>query len=168
MLWIRGAIFTVLAPGLIGIGVPYWIDPQRQLRGGLWQLGWVVLAAGILVYLLCLARFLAAGGTPAIFFTRPLRALIGEEPASVIRNGLYARSRNPMYLGVLLAVAGQALLFASRPIATYAALLALGFHLIVVLIEEPHLRTKGGETYEEYVRTVPRWLRASPKGLRHP
>lgn len=158
MLWIRGAIFTVLAPGLVGIGVPYWIDPQRELRGGLWQLGWLPVAAGALVYLLCLARFLAAGGTPAIFFTRPLRALIGEEPDAVIRGGLYARSRNPMYLGVLLLVAGQALIFASRPIATYAALLALGFHLVVVLIEEPHLRTKGGETYEAYTRRVPRWL----------
>jgi protein-S-isoprenylcysteine O-methyltransferase Ste14 len=158
MLWVRGAIFTVLAPGLVGIGVPSWIDPARRLREGAWQLGWLPAAAGGVIYLLCLARFLAAGGTPAIFFTRPLRALIGEEPDAVIRGGLYARSRNPMYLGVLLIVAGQAVLFASRPIAAYAALLALGFHLIVVLVEEPHLRRKGGEAYEAYARRVPRWL----------
>ena len=83
-----------------------------------------------------------------------------------MRAGLYARSRNPMYLGVLLMVAGQALLFASAPIAVYAALLAVGFHLIVVLVEEPHLRSKSGEAYEEYLLNVPRWF-ASPKRLRH-
>lgn len=158
MPWMRAALFAVLAPGLVAIGVPHWIDPGRQLRSGPWDAGWVVAAAGAVVYALCLLRFLAAGGTPAIFFTRPLRLLIGEEPRRVIQSGLYARSRNPMYLSVLLVVAGQVIVFASGAIAVYAALLAVGFHLIVVLIEEPHLREERGAAYEEYVRKVPRWF----------
>jgi protein-S-isoprenylcysteine O-methyltransferase Ste14 len=31
-------------------------------------------------------------------------------------------------------------------------------HLFVVLYEEPTLRRQYGESYEEYVRTVPRWV----------
>ena len=158
MLWIRAALFTVLAPGLVAAGGPYWLDPARRLAGRPWNAGWVLVAAGAVVYALCLLRFLAAGGTPAIFFTRPLRFLIGEEPRRVIQSGLYARSRNPMYLSVLLMVAGQAIVFASRPIALYAALLAVGFHAIVVLIEEPHLRAERGAAYEEYARRAPRWF----------
>src|SRR5688572_1352249 len=150
MLWIRGLVFTILVPAVIAGAVPYWIDPNRTLQDGWWRLGWPILGAGAAIYAVCLLRFLAAGGTPAIFFTRPLRFLIGEEPDSLVRSGIYAHSRNPMYVGVILAAAGQAIVFASRPLAIYTAMLAAAFHLVVVLIEEPHLRTGRGEAYEEY------------------
>lgn len=158
MLWIRAFIFTLLAPVLVGVGVPYWIEPDRALRGGVWSLGWILIACGAALYLHSLRRFLAAGGTPAIFFARHLRALIGEEPRALVQSGLYRRSRNPMYLGVTALAAGQAVLFASQTIALYAGLLAVFFHFIVTTVEEPHLRTEHGARYEEYARQVPRWL----------
>lgn len=158
MLWVRGVIFTLVAPVLVAGAVPSWIAPERHVRGGAWGLGWLLIGLGAVLYLHCLRRFLAAGGTPAIFFTRPLRAFLGEEPASLVRSGLYRRSRNPMYLGVVLAVAGQAIVFASGAIALYGATLLALFHLVVVSIEEPHLRRERGSEYEDYVRTVPRWL----------
>ena len=71
---------------------------------------------------------------------------------------LYSMSRNPMYVGVVLAVVGQAIVFASRAIAVYGAFLWLLFHLVVVALEEPHLRARYGEPYEAYCRRVPRWL----------
>jgi protein-S-isoprenylcysteine O-methyltransferase Ste14 len=40
----------------------------------------------------------------------------------------------------------------------YAAAVALGFHLFVILYEEPELRRKFGASYEEYCKTVPRWF----------
>ena len=158
MLWVRGVIFTLVAPVLVAVAVPSWIAPERHVRGGAWSFGWLLIGLGAVLYLHCLRRFLAAGGTPAIFFTRPLRAFLGEEPASLVRSGLYGRSRNPMYLGVVLAVAGQAIVFASGAIAGYAGLLTLFFHAIVTLVEEPHLRAEHGEGYEDYARRVPRWL----------
>ena len=45
-----------------------------------------------------------------------------------------------MYIGVVLSVFGQAIVFASRDIAVYGALLWLTFHIVVVALEEPHLR----------------------------
>jgi protein-S-isoprenylcysteine O-methyltransferase Ste14 len=158
MLWARGLIFTLLVPVVVAGVVPAAIDEHRQVAGGLWHLGWMIVGLGATIYGLCLARFVASGGTPAVFFTRPLRALIGEEPPWLVKRGLYRLSRNPMYVGVLLAVVGQAIVFASVSIAWYAAALALMFHLVVILIEEPHLRGEHGHEYDAYCDRVPRWL----------
>ena len=80
MLWIRGLIFTALVPLVIGAWIPSIVDPFRRIQHGAWDTGWALVAAGAAMYLVCLVRFLASGGTPAIFFTRAIRALIGEEP----------------------------------------------------------------------------------------
>jgi protein-S-isoprenylcysteine O-methyltransferase Ste14 len=158
MLWLRGLIFTVLVPGVVAFFVPLALDSSTRLQGGIWQVGWLLVAAGMLIYAFCLVRFLVAGGTPAIFFARHLRLLIGEEPSGLVSGGLYGLSRNPMYLGVLLAVFGQAVLFASALIAAYACAVLIFFQLIVVFVEEPHLRATLGSSYENYCRAVPRWL----------
>ena len=158
LLWTRGVVFTVLVPGVIGVWVPALVDPRRHTQRGLWDAGWLLVAAGATIYGLCLSRFLASGGTPAIFFTRALRALIGEEPQQLVQGWLYHVTRNPMYVGVLLVVFGQAIVFASVNTAVYGVTLWVFFHLTVVLLEEPHLRAQFGPSYDDYCRRVPRWL----------
>ena len=158
MLWVRGLIFTVLIPAVVGFVLPSAVDPLAQRRGGMWEAGWIPIAAGTLIYLWCLLLFLAAGGTPAIHFTRPLRFLIGAPPEGLVSGGLYRFSRNPMYMGVLTAIFGQAVLFASPRIAAYGCVVLACFCSIVLLIEEPHLRATRGRAYEEYCQAVPRWL----------
>jgi len=125
---------------------------------GLWRAGWLLVGLGAIVYGWCLFVFLMSGGTPAIFFTRHLRFVLGEEPAKLVGQGLYRISRNPMYVGVLFAVFGQALVFASARLAFYGAMLWLLFHLVVVFLEEPHLRKERGASYDEYCRQAPRWV----------
>ncbi len=158
MLWIRGLVFTLLVPCIVGWLAPSWIYSGSERRGGFWDIGWVPVGIGLVVYLLCLFRFLASGGTPAIFFTRHLRFLIGQEPGNLVQDGFYRASRNPMYVGVLMVVFGQAILFASSKVALYGLALWLFFHLMVVLLEEPHLRKERGSSYDEYSKRVPRWL----------
>ena len=158
MLWLRGIIFSIVVPGTVAVLVPQWLRQGRELAGGGWQLGWLLLAVASLMYLRCLVSFLASGGTPAIFFVRPLRFFLGEEPQVLVRGGLYRFSRNPMYLSVLTAIMAQAVIYKSAGIATYAATATVTFHLVVVLIEEPHLARKRGAEYDEYRRRVPRWL----------
>src|SRR5262245_22282014 len=158
MLWIRGLIFTALGPVVIGVWVPSIVDPFRRLRHGAWDAGWALVAVGALMYVASLIRFLASGGTPAIFFTRVIGWLIGEEPPKLVQGWFYRATRNPMYVGVVSAIFGQAIVFASQPIAVHGATLWLFFHVIVVLVEEPHLRSLHGASYDEYCRRVPRWL----------
>jgi protein-S-isoprenylcysteine O-methyltransferase Ste14 len=120
-------------------------------------LGLLPIAAGALGYFTCALEFLlSGGGTPALFITRPLRFLIGEEPKILIESALYKRTRNPMYVSVVTVVLGESLVFESRALLLYALGLWLMFHLTVVFLEEPHLRQRPG--YDEYCSRVPRWL----------
>ena len=68
-----------------------------------------------------------------------------------------------MYVSVLLIIFGQALRFASLQIAEYGLVVWLGFHFVVVLLEEPHLREERGPSYDDYCRRVPRWIRFSSR-----
>ena len=158
MLWLRGLVFTLLVPFVVGVVVPWRIYRGSDFAGGGWIAGWFVLAAGAAIYMACLLSFLRSGGTPAPFFIKPLQGVIGREPPRVVRDGLYRYSRNPMYVGVVLLIFGQAILYKSQDVAIYGALTWLVFHLVVVLIEEPHLRQERGPSYDDYCRRVPRWM----------
>jgi protein-S-isoprenylcysteine O-methyltransferase Ste14 len=63
-----------------------------------------------------------------------------------------------MYLAILGAVAGQALLFGSVALLGYTLALWVAFHAFVIGYEEPRLRRTFGEEYCAFVASVPRWL----------
>jgi protein-S-isoprenylcysteine O-methyltransferase Ste14 len=81
-----------------------------------------------------------------------------DPPRRVVAVGLYRYSRNPMYVGVTLMLLGWATAFAVPGLFVYAAVVAVGFHLRVVLGEEPWLARTHGAEWDEYARRVPRWL----------
>jgi protein-S-isoprenylcysteine O-methyltransferase Ste14 len=156
----KAVAFSLLVPG----AVVWWI-PQNFIRVD-WTIrhaaGWIPVMLGATLYAWCVAQFLMRGrGTPNIFFARHLGFLIGREPLRLVHDSIYRYSRNPMYVGVLTIVFGEALLFGSWNLLLYACGLCIWFHLIVVLVEEPHLRRTRGETYLQYCRQTPRWI---PKG----
>lgn len=162
MIFVRLIIFTILIPGTVALYIPRWLAQQFPVHGGFGLLRYVgapLMLAGFLLYLGSALTFaIEGGGTPAIWFTKPLKYLIGEEPHKLVSGTLYRFSRNPMYIGVMTVVFGQALWLESSVLLIYTALLFICFHLVVVLIEEPHLRRKNGPSYEEYSRAVPRWV----------
>jgi len=144
-------IFTVVVPGSVAVLIPYrWISPGAELKMGLRGLiGALVTGLGALIYLWCAWSFAFQGlGTPA-----PV-----DPPKTLVATGLYRLVRNPMYVGVELVVAGEAILYRSWKLAGYAALVWIAFHLFVMLYEEPTLRKKFGASYAEYQKTVPRWI----------
>ena len=109
----------------------------------------MVIGAGTAIYLRCAWDFAYHGrGTPA-----PI-----DPPKILIFRGLHRFVRNPMYLGVLCVIFGQAELFRSVRILIYGVCLWLVFHLFVIVYEEPTLRKQFGASYEEYRRMVPRWI----------
>ena len=79
-------------------------------------------------------------------------------PVKIVTNGLYRFSRNPMYIGVLLVVAGWALAYSSWILAAYDLILALAFHLRVIWGEEPTLAKTFGQQWRDYLNSVPRWF----------
>jgi protein-S-isoprenylcysteine O-methyltransferase Ste14 len=146
---IKTLIFTALVPALVAAWVPLrWVARGANIWAPGAGPGASVLAAGIAIYSWCAWSFVRALGTPA-----PI-----DPPKHLVARGLYRRVRNPMYLGVLLVVVGQAMLFGSTALLGYAAFTAVCFHLVVLLYEEPSLRARFGQEYEDYLRAVPRWL----------
>jgi protein-S-isoprenylcysteine O-methyltransferase Ste14 len=81
-------------------------------------------------------------------------------PQRLVVVGPYRHVRNPMYLGFGVGWIGLWVVFgrASVLAVSLAAAAALGVALFVRLYEEPTLRNKFGEEYEEYCRNVHRWL----------
>lgn len=143
------ALFTVLVPAMVAGVIPALIAPA--LRGPLLlrAAGWVLVAIGGAAYLWCAVDFVMVGrGTPA-----PIDA-----PRVLVARGLYRYSRNPMYVAVLVVVAGQALVRGSARVALYALLLWLLFSAFVRGYEEPRLAARFGAAYELYRSRVPRWV----------
>ena len=62
-----------------------------------------------------------------------------------------------MYLAVLAAIVGQALLLWQAVLVPYAAVVALAFVLFVLGYEQPSLQRQFGAQYEAYRRAVPAW-----------
>ena len=147
-------VFTLTIPATAIVLIPYLLTGWR-LRPPLLGIeatrsvgvALIVLAAPL--FFRFLSGFVREGlGTPAPI--APTRHLVVGGPFRWVRN--------PGYVAVVSLVAGQALLFGSRAVLGYAALLAAAFHVFVVLYEEPTLRRQFGEEYEAYCREVPRWL----------
>jgi protein-S-isoprenylcysteine O-methyltransferase Ste14 len=147
----RSVLFTFVVPGTVAGWVPLLLLRGATLAdaGALRWLGVAPLVAGLVVYVWCVADFATVGrGTPA-----PI-----DPPKELVRRGLYGVTRNPMYVGVLAVLAGEAWLFASPLLALYAAFVFACFHLFVLFYEEPTLRRSFGDAYERYCAAVPRWL----------
>lgn len=146
------AIFMVALPWavhwLLGVvlPLPLWL---RIGGGGTLSIG------GLLLWMSCLDLFSRRGrGTPF-----PLDA-----PRHLVMTGPYRVVRNPIMLGELAVIWGEALFFASLAIVLYAVAATLAGHLVTIYIEEPELRERFGEQYDVYCRQVPRWLpRLSPR-----
>jgi protein-S-isoprenylcysteine O-methyltransferase Ste14 len=59
---------------------------------------------------------------------------------------------------VLFALAGELILFESRSLAIYAAVVWLLVHLFICFYEEPTLTRRYGDEYLRFKQNVPRWL----------
>jgi protein-S-isoprenylcysteine O-methyltransferase Ste14 len=143
-------------------GIVPWLLLQSSgeaanLTPSLWLIGLLPLMLGVGLYFWCAGAFTFIGkGTPA-----PIDA-----PVFLVREGPYQWVRNPMYLAVLSVIIGEAMLFHSLLLVGYALLVWVVVHLFVVFFEEPRLARQFGESYEAYLRTVPRWLpRFSPQTI---
>ena len=139
-----------IGPGpLIGLG-PWLISRWHSNDWGILRyLGAVLFLAGVPLLADSIIRFVRQGhGTPAPYAPTD----------KLVITGFYRHTRNPMYVGVLAMLFGQALFFGSVWLLIYAAAAALGCHLFVTGYEEPVLHERYGDQYEAYTGQVGRWL----------
>jgi protein-S-isoprenylcysteine O-methyltransferase Ste14 len=161
-LLLKNLLFTVLVPGTVGGWLPWWLGSRtRPDIATTWRwhhgLALPLFLIGVAIYAWCLWDFMSAGrGTPA-----PI-----DPPRRLVVRGLYRYVRNPMYVGVLSAIAGWAAWFAARDVIIYGAFVGVGFDLFVRFVEEPGLRARFGEDYTRYCAAVRRWIPGKPCSTR--
>ena len=152
-LLLRNLVFTILQPGMVAGVVPYYIleeeirlnKPERFYT----YAGIVVVFVGLAVMLRCILQF-ALEGKGTLSPVDPTKRL-------VVR-GLYRYSRNPMYVGVMLILIGEATITQSSSLWLYLTFVFIAFNLFILLHEERRLRRDFGAEYSDYCKKVRRWL----------
>ena len=150
MLLLKNLLFTLIVPGTIGVYIPLFLARGRPAaEGPILLSALALLVLGGAIYAWCVWDFAVFGrGTPA-----PINA-----PKKLVVRGLYRYTRNPIYLGVLTVLLGWTIMFQGRALLIYAFCVGIGFHIFVVLYEEPHLARQFGAEYHHYCEKVGRWL----------
>jgi protein-S-isoprenylcysteine O-methyltransferase Ste14 len=139
VLWYYVAVAIQPLDDTIGFRLPEWV-----FLLGLWVVG-----LGSILALICVSTFVHHGkGTPAPF----------DPPRKFVASGPYRAIRNPMYVGGWMILLGFGMMERSPAITLLSLVVAAGFHLFVVLIEEPGLERRFGQSYLDYKSSTPRWI----------
>jgi protein-S-isoprenylcysteine O-methyltransferase Ste14 len=139
-----GGTFGALLPYLLNDWqfhqpLPGWII--ARVAGGL------LIGLGLVPIVSSFAEFARAEGTPIP---------VASPPRLVVR-GCYRYVRNPIYVGFLVVLLGETLLFGSPGLLEYT-LVACGVAAVAVRwYEEPRLLRRFGAEYRAYQRGVPAW-----------
>jgi protein-S-isoprenylcysteine O-methyltransferase Ste14 len=112
-------------------------------------LGGIVLAAFLGTYLYCSYHLTHRGQGAYVEF---------DPPSRFVADGPYRMVRNPVAGCVLGMLLGEAIALSSTGVLALFLLAAPLAHLQVMLLEEPLLRKRFGDVYEQYCRCVPRWI----------
>ncbi len=78
--------------------------------------------------------------------------------SAIVAEGVYALTRNPMYLGMALFMAGLGLLFSSLGVLLMLPVVIGLIQTQVIAREERYLEAKFGDEYRVYKSRVRRWL----------
>jgi protein-S-isoprenylcysteine O-methyltransferase Ste14 len=147
------ALFTIFGgPAIVVVLIPWLIthfhiparEPLAQMIGAA-----ALIASGLAPLLESIVRFIDVGRGTLV----PVLP-----PEHLVVSGLYRYVRNPMYIGVLIAISGETLLFWNRNLLIHLAVVAFLIHLFVCLYEEPTLTRMFPEEYPLYQCHVRRWL----------
>jgi protein-S-isoprenylcysteine O-methyltransferase Ste14 len=153
-LWAKSLLNAVLFFGVFMVALPWLAHyllpfPLPVPKGPRTWIAAVLFVAGMAIWLACLDTFSRQGrGTP----------LPVDAPRRLVTGGLFSFTRNPIMAGELLVIWSEALYFAGLGITLYAVAISLLAHLSIIYVEEPELRRRFGQSYQEYCRSVPRWF----------
>lgn len=134
----------------IGWLVDGWLQLPFLLPGMVGSLiGGALVALGGVVCGICVLYFVKAKGTPV-----PVNP-----PKSLIIDGPYAWSRNPMVTGVFAGLFGMGFLLHSVGIVAITTPVYVLLHVVELkFLEEPDLRRRFGASFLEYTRQVPMFV----------
>jgi protein-S-isoprenylcysteine O-methyltransferase Ste14 len=138
-LWAWLSLATRNYDARLGVVLPEWSQ----------EIGVIVMVVGAAIGLTCIAFFVVRGqGTAAPF----------DAPREFVTVGPYIYVRNPMYIGALTLAVGFGFYNGSVSMILFSLFFLLLAHLFVILVEEPGLGNRFGQSYLDYKKSVPRWI----------
>ena len=140
---------TWMLIAMIAMLILNFLFPVAWIIPPLWNLlGLIFIASGVMMNLIADQAFHQSGTTVKPF----------QESSTLVTNGLFRISRNPMYLGFVLILIGIAVLL--RSLSPY--LIVFAFVLLIdrtyIRVEERMLAEKFGTSWEQYKSKTGRWL----------
>ena len=149
MLLLRAILAFLALPAVVAFAIPIWIGTSAGRPTRYLVLAVVLLCLGTFLLLWCVCEFYVSGrGTLAPW----------DPPEHLVTSGPYQMSRNPMYVGVVTILAGWCTLWGLRTLIIYSVLVVIGFHVRVLLFEEPWAARRFGSEWDAYRARVPRWV----------
>lgn len=135
---------------LIGAGLEWVLPPlvRPGLPAGTWIAGAVLFCAGAVI----------AGWGQMLFRRAHTTTVPGQTSSSLVTCGPYRITRNPMYLGLVLAYLGEAGMLRQLWPVVILPLIVAYVNWVVIPLEETRLREAFGARYEEYRSRVRRWI----------
>lgn len=118
-------------------------DYQSELSGLVAAMGGLIIVAGVI-------QFRRAKTT-----VNPVRP---EETTGVVTSGIYSKTRNPMYLGMLLIITGWFFYLGVIANILLLPLFVMYLNRFQIAPEERMLLTLFGDEYRGYLTRVRRWL----------
>ena len=140
---------TYLLIALIAMLILHFIWPLSPILFPPWQLlGIIPLGVGVMINVITANTFQTQNTTIKPF----------EESTALVTGGLYQVSRNPMYLGMVLILAGVAILLGSlTPFGVIPVVIIL-LNRNFIRFEEQSLAQTFGPLWVEYRQRVRRWV----------
>ncbi|WP_321389109.1 isoprenylcysteine carboxylmethyltransferase family protein [Emcibacter sp.] len=136
----------------LGLGFAVALDYFMPLYLGLGKpaalIGWILLAVG----------FILLGGSVISFIKNKQNPDPLTPTDQIYTGGLYAVSRNPIYLGFTLIYIALGLIFGSLWMFIALIPVLMTMHFGVILREEAYLTEKFGASYLDYKNKVRRWI----------
>jgi len=134
---------------LVLMGALHYLLPLVRWLDWPWRgVGAVPLAGGLLMGLWAVGHFRRRDTTIIPF----------EQSSSLILEGPYRLSRNPIYLSMVLVLLGVWLLLGSLSPVLVVLLFVGWISTRFIVKEEQHLETQFGRNYLEYKENVRRWV----------
>ena len=138
-----------LLAALVAMGALHELAPGTRL---IWPpytyLGWIPFAAGVIAAVAVKRRFDRAG--------TPIKPY--EVSEHLVTDGLFAYSRNPVYVGMISGLAGIFMVLGTLTPAFVIPVFAYFIRVRFIALEERMLEDRFGDAYRDYTGRVRRWF----------
>ena len=144
----RGIVFTAIVLGALLVSTPRYVLGRADLDPWMDALGVLVALLGLAVRAVTIGyEYIVRGGRNRQVYADRL-----------VQGGIYAHTRNPMYLGNGLILLGWALIVNAPEFYAVALPLTMLFYAAIIAAEEAYLRDKFGAEFDAYCARVSRIL----------